>query len=113
MSEMLERVHNTRVYKTSRVVVSAVYGYVSDRLWPVYSTGMVVGSLLLIASMHEKQTIADHYFGAKCAKEALESEQVSAATQLMEDELQRAVKVDVYNMPASEFAAEHSQRHGA
>ena len=79
------------------------WGYVTERLWPVYSTGMVVGTLMLIASMHEKQTLADHFFGHKA--NVAESE-VEEAQQLMEDELHRAVKRDVYRMPASEFQAE-------
>ena len=80
-----------------------VYGYVTERLWPVYSTGMVVGTLMLIASMHEKQTIADHFFGHKAK---VTNEEVEEAQQLMDDELHRAVKRDVYRMPASKFHEE-------
>jgi hypothetical protein len=84
-----------------------VYGFVVSQLWPAFSTGMVLGSVFVIAAMHEKQTLADHLYGAKGNLAGTEGEAaVGAASQLLDDEVQRAVKADVYAMPKGKFDAE-------
>jgi hypothetical protein len=107
MSAALEAVTKNRAFKLTVAAAAVTWNYVTERLWPIYSSGMVFGTIMLIASMHEKQTIADHFFGHKSEVTA---EEVENASQLMEDELHRAVKADVYRMPAAEFQAEYALR---
>ena len=104
MAAIWEKLTDNRPVRVTVAAAKVTYGYVRERLWPVYSTGMVFGTLMLIASMHEKQTLADHFYGHKRTPS---TEDVDAASQLMEDELHRAVKTDVYRMPAAQFQAEH------
>jgi hypothetical protein len=104
MSTVWDTVKNSRAVRLSKAAVGMTWGYVTERVWPVYSTGMIFGTLMLIASMHEKQTIADHFFGHHKSK--IGAEEIEAATQLMDDEIQLAVKRDVYRMDAAKFSAE-------
>ncbi len=110
MSSIADKITDSTVFKYSLAAVKVSYGYVSERLWPVYSVGMVIGTMMLIASMHEKQILADSLFGGK---QGVTQEETAEATQLMDDELHRAVKVDVYRLSAADFAAEAAQRVAA
>lgn len=88
------------------------YDFVMGHVWPVYSTGVAVGFMFLLAAMHEKQTIADTQFGdGRLAKDPEEcAGLMKHASELLEEEVNQSVKSDVYALSHAELKAEHAAK---
>eukprot|EP01084_Bolivina_argentea_P207069 353386_1 len=102
--------------KESPVVVGlvqggrAVWGWSSQHLWPLYSTGAIVSALAVVAAVHEKQMVADHLYGSNPVLKEEGEEMMRRCASQFEDALQRGVKEDVYGLSQSQFQAEMRAR---
>ena len=93
---------------TGVAFVKKAYAFCHSQVWPIYSTGTMVGFVFLIAAMHEKQMLADSLYGTGKLHSSEEGQQLTAhASQLLEDEVQHAVKVDVFSLPSEHFRREY------
>ena len=81
-----------------------LYERIEEQLWPLYSSGVVVGALCLLSSMTEKTVVADHLCtrGRMDLQDQAESE-IKKASQLMEAESLKSVKNYVWSLPSDEF----------
>ena len=86
-------------------IMGAQWGasWLKDQLWPIYSTGIVVGALCLLASVHEKSLLADHYYGANHVLIDQQDREVKNAAAIMEDDASKAVKQYVWGLSSAEF----------
>ena len=112
MSAFIETIKENSALRTVVGAVKTTYSYVTERLWPVYSVGIVVSAICMIAAAQEKQMVADHLFGSNTMFRENPSEAASATSKLMKDEVGIAVKQAVWSMPKGEFQSEYSERLG-
>jgi len=77
--------------------------WLKDQLWPIYSTGVVVGALCLLASVHEKTLLADHYYGANHSLQDHQEKEIKHASTVMEEDSAKAVKQYVWGLSQEEF----------
>ena len=89
-----------------------VYNWLEPRVWPVYSTGMIVSAIAIMAAVNEKQLLADHLFGSNDVLRTEGDETLRKANSLFDDELAKGVKEDVWGMPRAKFSREYAMRHG-
>eukprot|EP00759_Apiculatamorpha_spiralis_P012947 PhF_6_TR19789/c0_g1_i1/m.28854 len=85
--------------------------WLKDQLWPVYSTGAVIGALCLLASLHEKTILADHLYGATSPMRDQQEQIVKTGAQVMDEEASKAVKSYVWGLPADEFRKLRANRN--
>ncbi len=112
MSSFLETIKENSAFRMLVSAVKVSYGYVSERMWAVYSVGVVTSAICMIAAAQEKQTLADHLYGSNLKFREAPSELASATSKLMKDEVSLAVKQSVWSMSPSEFQSEYRDRHG-
>ena len=112
MSAFIETVKENSAVRTVVSAVKVTYSWVTERLWPVYSVGIVVSAVCMIAAAQEKQIVADHLFGSNAKFRENPTEVAAATSKLMKDEVSIAVKQAVWNMPKNEFQSEYAERHG-
>lgn len=113
MSGLLERIKEVTVVRKAISIGGTVYAWTSEQLWPLYSTGMVLSAVFLIANIQEKQTLADHLYGGnKTVRGEDGQEVVQKASKRLEDDIALGIKHDVWTMPAAEFKDEYRQRYG-
>lgn len=112
MTSLWERVREHPVTNTVVGYASVGIAFVQVHLWPVFSTGMVLGTVAIVAAAYEKQMIADHLFGGSHAAKRRDAEAVSNASELLDEESTIAVKRAVWHLPRSEFKHEYIARHG-
>jgi hypothetical protein len=110
----IEAITENPVVSSTVSFVKTSYAWVTARLWPVFTAGMVVSAICVIATSHEKQLLADHLYGSNGALRADEADEtLRKANALFDDELSRAVKADVWALSSSQFRAEYNARHGS
>ena len=113
MSDLWERVKELTVVRKTITVGTTVYSWTQERLWPVFSTGMVLSAVFLIANAQEKQTLADHLYGGnKTLRGEDGSDVVQKSSKALEDDIAISIKHEVWGMPAAEFRDEYRQRYG-
>ncbi|ORC88687.1 uncharacterized protein TM35_000151180 [Trypanosoma theileri] len=119
-SEFVEKYHILPVYRSSLTAVMTAWGWVSERTWPIYSTGVILSVLCMLASAQEKQILADHLYGCDARfqqqqepkeKEAA-AQAVEEARKLFHEESSQGVKQVVWMLPRDEFRREYEERHG-
>ena len=108
MQEKWSQLVDSDAVTKSVAFVKKAYNFAQAQIWPVYSTGTMVGFVFLIASMHEKQMLADCMYGSGKLHNSEEGQQLTShASQLLDDEVQHAVKIDVFSLPAEHFRREY------
>jgi hypothetical protein len=112
MSSIIETIKENTAFRTVVSAVKVTYGYVSERMWAVYSVGVVTSAICMIAAAQEKQTLADHLYGSNLKFRENAGEAASETAKLMKDEVSLAVKQAVWSLPANEFRNEYRERHG-
>lgn len=110
---MFEVITDNEHVQTAVRATTTVWAWVKVRLWPLYSTGIIVSTLCLIASAQEKQLLADHLYGANPVLRNNRDDSVRDAKNKFEEDTTVAVKKHVFGMTRSEFDAEYSARHGS
>ncbi|KAH9597233.1 hypothetical protein LSM04_006335 [Trypanosoma melophagium] len=117
-SEFAEKYHILPVYRTSLTAVMAAWGWVSERAWPIYSTGVILSVLCMLASAQEKQILADHLYGSDKRFQRQEQQKEAAvqtveeARKLFQEESSQGVKQVVWMLPRDEYRREYEERHG-
>ena len=56
---MLSRILESRVFKGLQSNLSAIYDQLVSLLWPLYSSGIVVGAVCFVASVYEKSILVN------------------------------------------------------
>ena len=112
MPGIWDSIRESEGFKTVWSGARKVYNTASSLVWPIYSTGIVTGFMFLIAAMHEKQTIADAHFGdGQLARDPEEcAGLIRHASELLEEEVNQAVKADVYALSHAELKAEYAAK---
>jgi ABC-type iron transport system FetAB permease component len=87
--------------KSSLSVAFDIGTWIHAQLWPIYSTGAILGAVMMVGAIYEKQVLADVTYG-KTEKETLAALQTKSEA-AVEDETKYAVRHQVYNMTAPEF----------
>jgi hypothetical protein len=82
----------------------AIYGWVQERIWPIYSIGMVVAAVSLVGAVYEKQMIADYAFGSQTSDAVHDAQQTAA--QSLDDEAAHLVRAEVYGWNRAKFKQE-------
>ncbi|KEG11543.1 hypothetical protein DQ04_02511020 [Trypanosoma grayi] len=111
-SDFAERYHVLKAYRASLTAATAAWGWVCERLWPVYTTGIILSALCMLASAQEKQILADHLHGADAAFQKDPALTVEEARKLFQEESAQGVKQVVWMLPSNEFRREYNERHG-
>eukprot|EP00760_Papus_ankaliazontas_P002434 PhM_4_TR10/c0_g1_i1/m.587 len=109
MEALVDNVY-IRKFRTGFGLVSS---WVKDQLWPIYSTGVVLGAVCLIASVHEKTMLADHLYGATSDLGDNTETVTKNATALMEEESVKSVKNFVWGLKKADFHDLHTARGGS
>ncbi|EPY31419.1 hypothetical protein STCU_03280 [Strigomonas culicis] len=87
--------------------------WVQERLWPIYSTTIVICVFHMIAVASEKQALADHCLGdVSGAFEKDKDARITEAKKLFNEEVSLAVKERVWALPDRAFKKEYAERHG-
>lgn len=81
-----------------------LYNWVHERLWPIYSIGMVVAAVSIVGAVYEKQVIADYAFGSQTSDAVSEVQQ--SAAQSMDDEAAHLVRSEVFAWSRNKFRHE-------
>ena len=93
----------------------AVYGFVSENLWPIYSAGAILSAVFMLAVAQEKQILGDHLHGSPRSvqlRDGKRDETIIRAKKLLEEESSIAIKQDVWALPKAEFEKEYAAAHG-
>lgn len=106
----LDKIREHPVSTTTVVTVRKVYAWATENLWPVYSAGVIVSAMCMLAACQEKQTLADHLYGNNKTFQSDRSDIVGHAGKQMDEEISYAIKHDVFAMSKSAFEAEHEAR---
>ncbi len=107
---MMEKIKNSQAYVTCGRLWSAAWGWTKETLWPVYTTGMVLSVVCLIAGAYEKQVMVDSYFGCSKAREDLDKD-LKQASELLDKQSTSEVKREVWEMDREKFLAKYEQRN--
>lgn len=106
----LTKVREHPITSTTVMGARAVYSFVTETLWPVYSTGIVVGAICMIAASHEKQQVLDHLYGNNKQMKEDASAIVTESSKQFGNEVSYSIKQNVYSMPRAEFESEYAAR---
>ena len=101
-SALFERVTNSGVYRTGAGIVH----WTMDKIWPVYSIGMVVAAVALVGAVHEKQALADFFYGQATSEQLEEAARLAQAS--MDDETTHLVKTEIFSLSRAKFRSEAS-----
>ena len=108
MSSYLEAFTSHSVVRKATSIATTAFGWVQGNLWPVYSTGIVVATVCLLAASVEKQMLADHYYGESAGSIKAKNGS-AAASKLLDDEASASVKQSVWHLPKQKFEEEYSE----
>ena len=106
--QLIEQLKENSTFQHCMQGARFAYAYVQTTLWPVYSTGMILSALCIIAAAQEKQMMADYLYGSRSTLQDDADAIVRRSTQMFDDETAHAVKQDVYSLTNAEFAAEYT-----
>ena len=106
----LTKIREHPVTSNTVMGVRAVYTFVTETLWPVYSTGIVVGAICMIAASHEKQLVLDHLYGANKAMKDDATAITTESSKQFSNEVTYSIKQHVYSLPRDEFDREYAAR---
>jgi len=110
MAGLLERITEHSFYRRGLEASRAAWHWLKEGLWPVYSVGMVVSAICIIAAAQEKQTLADHLYGANTEFRDDNLAVSTRSAKLFKEESAVAVKQEVWSLSKEEFEAEYNQR---
>lgn len=110
MVGFVEKIREHPITTTSIVAVRKVYGWVTENLWPVYSTGIVVSVMCMLAASQEKQILADHLYGRNQRFTENTTEITDNASKQLDEEVSIGIKRDVFTMSKAEFEGEYEAR---
>ena len=96
----LEKIQSSTAYKVGRGIVE----WSLEKLWPVYSLGMVVAAVSLVGAVHEKSVLADHFYGS-VNSETIEKAAETAQSSL-DDETTALVRHEVFQYSRDKFRAQ-------
>nr|AGN32899.1 hypothetical protein [Trypanosoma rangeli] len=111
-SEFAEKYHLVQAYRTSLKAAMTAWGWLQERAWPVYSTGVILSVLCALAVAHEKQILADSLYGGDIVLKNEREKVVDEARKLLQEEATQGVKQVVWMLPSGEFRSEYHDRHG-
>lgn len=93
----IEKITASTPYKIGRGVVE----WSLDKLWPVYSLGMVVAAVSLVGAVHEKSVLADHFYGSVNSETI--NKAAEAAQNSFDDETSALVRHEVFQYSRDKF----------
>ncbi|EAN96394.1 putative Archaic Translocase of outer membrane 14 kDa subunit [Trypanosoma cruzi] len=111
-SEFAEKYRLVQAYRSSLGAAMTAWGWVQERMWPVYSTGLILSALFMLASANEKQILADHLYGSDVVLQKEREKTVEEARKLFREESVQGVKQVVWMLPSGEFRGEYKERYG-
>ncbi|RNF14213.1 uncharacterized protein Tco025E_05900 [Trypanosoma conorhini] len=111
-SEFAEKYRLVQAYRASVGAAVQAWGWLQERAWPVYSTGLILSVLCVLATAHEKQILADSLYGGDVVLKNEREKTVEGARKLFQEEAAQGVKQLVWMLPAGEFRSEYHERHG-
>ena len=82
----------------------ALYQWGMEKIWPVYSMGMIVAAVSLVGAVHEKQALADHMYGSVPSDQV--NQHAEAAQNSLDDETASLVRSEVFTWSRNKFRHE-------
>lgn len=110
MVAFIDTIREHPVTTTGILTARKVYGWISENLWPVYSTGIVISVVCMLGAAQEKQILADHLYGQNKHFSENTTEVVDAASKQMDEEVAVGIKQDVFSLPKLKFVNEYESR---
>ncbi len=96
---LVEKITSSAPYRIGRGIIE----WSLEKLWPVYSLGMVVAAVSLVGAVHEKSVLADHFYGS--ANSETIAKAAETAQNSLDDETSALVRHEVFQYSREKFRA--------
>ncbi|KNH07855.1 hypothetical protein XU18_1532 [Perkinsela sp. CCAP 1560/4] len=100
---MFLSIRSSRAYTYFKESIESVLSSVMETLWPLYSSGIVIGSLCFLVSVYEKSVLVNVLNNISGSLQDQPEQEIKQAGELMESEAYLQIKKYIAQLSQEEF----------